>query len=127
MPLAAPTAPQKRGGSGSGYTARSKIYPRLANGTFRNVKWAVMAVTLGIYYLLPWIRWDRGPGLPDQAILLDFANQRLLFGPIEIWAQEFYYVTGPPRSRCPCSLSRNVRSPVACGAATPVRRRCGPI
>jgi len=53
-----------------------------------------MAVTLGIYYLLPWIRWERGPGLPDQAILFDFADQRLLFGPIEIWAQEFYYITG---------------------------------
>ena len=39
-----------------------------------------MAVTLGIYYLLPWIRWNRGPSLPDQAVLLDFANQRLFFG-----------------------------------------------
>ena len=53
-----------------------------------------MLVTLGIYYLLPWVRWDRGPNLPDQAFLLDFANQRLFFGPIEIWAQEFYYITG---------------------------------
>ena len=56
--------------------------------------WAVTAITLALYYILPWIRWDRGPGLPYQAFLLDFANQRLLFGPIEIWAQEFYYVTG---------------------------------
>lgn len=76
------------------YAIRQKIYPKLAHGTFRNVKWAVMAVTLGIYYLLPWIRWDRGPNLPDQAFLLDFANQRLFFGPIEIWAQELYYITG---------------------------------
>jgi cytochrome c oxidase accessory protein FixG len=76
------------------YEARQKIYPKLAHGAFRKVKWAVMAVTLGIYYLLPWIRWDRGPSLPDQAFLLDFANQRLFFGPIEIWAQELYYVTG---------------------------------
>ncbi len=76
------------------YAKQRKIYPKLAHGTFRNVKWAVMVVTLGIYYLLPWIRWDRGPNLPDQAFLLDFANQRLFFGPIEIWAQEFYYITG---------------------------------
>jgi cytochrome c oxidase accessory protein FixG len=76
------------------YAARQKIYPKLAHGTFRKVKWAVMAVTLGIYYVLPWIRWDRGPNLPDQAFLLDFANQRLFFGPIEIWAQELYYITG---------------------------------
>ena len=76
------------------YASRDKIYSKLAHGTFRKIKWAVMAVTLGIYYLLPWIRWDRGPSLPDQAFLLDFANQRLFFGPIEIWAQELYYITG---------------------------------
>ncbi len=76
------------------YATRQKIYPKLAHGTFRKVKWAVMVITLGIYYLLPWIRWDRGPSLPNQAFLLDFANQRLFFGPIEIWAQELYYITG---------------------------------
>jgi cytochrome c oxidase accessory protein FixG len=78
----------------SGYAGRQKVYPKLAHGTFRKLKWAVMIVTLGIYYLLPWVRWDRGPNLPDQAFLLDFAHQRLFFGPIEIWAQELYYVTG---------------------------------
>lgn len=76
------------------YAKQRKIYPKLARGKFRNVKWAVMVVTLGIYYLLPWVRWDRGPNLPNQAFLLDFANQRLFFGPIEIWAQELYYITG---------------------------------
>jgi cytochrome c oxidase accessory protein FixG len=76
------------------YSSRDKIYPKLAHGKFRKIKWAVMAVTLGIYYLLPWIRWDRGPSLPNQAFLLDFANQRLFFGPIDIWAQELYYITG---------------------------------
>jgi len=76
------------------YIGRKKVYPKLARGLFRNVKWAVMFVTLGIYYALPWFRWDRGPNLPDQAFLLDFANQRLFFGPIEIWAQELYYITG---------------------------------
>ncbi len=59
------------------YAARQKVYPRLAHGRFRNIKWAVMAITLSVYYLLPWLRWDRGPNLPDQAVLLDFANGRL--------------------------------------------------
>jgi cytochrome c oxidase accessory protein FixG len=76
------------------YAERPAIYPKLASGTFRRLKWVVMAVTLGIYYLLPWLRWDRGPNLPDQAFLLDFAHQRLFFGPLEIWAQELYYITG---------------------------------
>ena len=28
-------------------------------------------VTLGIYYLTPWLRWDRGPYAPDQAVLIE--------------------------------------------------------
>ncbi len=78
----------------SAYASHRKIYPKEAHGTFRAIKWVTTGLTLAVYYSLPWFRWDRGPGLPNQAFLLDFANQRLLFGPVEIWAQEFYYVTG---------------------------------
>jgi len=53
-----------------------------------------MAVTLGIYYLTPWIRWDRGPALPDQAVLVDMAHRRFYFFWIEIWPHEFYFVAG---------------------------------
>ncbi len=38
------------------YAAREPIFPRRVSGTFRNLKWVIMAVTLGIYYLTPWIR-----------------------------------------------------------------------
>jgi hypothetical protein len=58
------------------------------------LKWVIMAVTLGIYYLVPWIRWDRGPSLPDQAVLVDMANRRFFFFWIEIWPEEFYFVAG---------------------------------
>ena len=76
------------------YAARQKVYPKLAGGRFRALKWAVMAVTLGIYYALPWLRWHRGPDLPDQAVLLDMARNRYFFFFLEIWPQEFYFVTG---------------------------------
>ena len=76
------------------YGGRQKVYPKLAHGRFRAVKWLVMAVTLGIYYALPWLRWHRGPDLPDQAVLLDMANNRFFFFFLEIWPQEFYFVTG---------------------------------
>nr|WP_279391701.1 cytochrome c oxidase accessory protein CcoG [Shimia aestuarii] len=58
------------------------------------MKWYLMAFTLGIYYLTPWIRWDRGPSLPDQAVLIDLANRRFFFFMIEIWPHEFYFVAG---------------------------------
>jgi len=76
------------------YAEHTKIHPKRVYGMFRNIKWAVMIVALVVYYGLPWLRWNRGPALPDQAVLFDFENQRLFFGPLEIWAQEFYYVTG---------------------------------
>jgi cytochrome c oxidase accessory protein FixG len=76
------------------YQARRKIYPQRVHGTFRRIKWAVLLITLGIYYGLPLLRWDRGIYAPHQAVLLDLPNQRFYFFFIEIWPQEFYYVTG---------------------------------
>ncbi|WP_043771271.1 cytochrome c oxidase accessory protein CcoG [Roseivivax isoporae] len=76
------------------YAARVPIFPRRVSGRFRTLKWAIMIVTLGIYYVTPWIRWDRGPALPDQAVLVDLANRRFYFFWIEIWSHEFYFVAG---------------------------------
>ena len=76
------------------YAAREPVFPRRVSGKFRTLKWVIMAVTLGIYYLTPWIRWDRGPDLPDQAVLVDMASRRFFFFWIEIWPQEFYFVAG---------------------------------
>jgi len=76
------------------YASREPIYPRRVSGKFRNLKWVIMIVTLGIYYLTPWIRWDRGPQLPDQAVLIDLAHRRFFFFWIEIWPHEFYFVAG---------------------------------
>ena len=76
------------------YAAREPIFPRRVSGFFRRFKWWIMIVTLGIYYLTPWIRWDRGPSLPDQAVLIDLASRRFYFLWIEIWPHEFYFVAG---------------------------------
>ncbi|HEX2525010.1 MAG TPA: cytochrome c oxidase accessory protein CcoG [Geminicoccus sp.] len=75
-------------------SANGKIYPRSVRGQFRTIKWAALCVLLGIYYILPWIRWDRGPDAPDQALLFDFIRQRIYLFGIEIWPQEIYYATG---------------------------------
>lgn len=76
------------------YARRKPIHPKRASGSFRAFKWWIMIITLGIYYLTPWIRWDRGIYAPDQAVLVDLAGQRFFFFFIEIWPQEFFYVAG---------------------------------
>ena len=76
------------------YTARKQIYPQAVKGFYRRIKWLILAVTLGIYYLLPFVRWDRGPNAPSQAVLVDLPHRRAYFFFIEIWPQEVYYLTG---------------------------------
>ncbi len=76
------------------YQARVPIHSKLVHGRFRFLKWVGMAVMLAIYYGTPWIRWDRGPGVADQAVLVDLARERFYFFWIEIWPQEVYYITG---------------------------------
>jgi cytochrome c oxidase accessory protein FixG len=90
--LAAPTPPPAD--EAPLYAPRKKIYPQAVKGRFRTIKWIVLAITLGIYYFLPFLRWDRGPNAPDQAILVDLPNSRFYFFFIEIWPQEVYYITG---------------------------------
>lgn len=82
------TAPQKL------FAKSPRIFPKRVWGRFRQIKWAAMIVLLGIYYLAPFLRWDRGPQAPDQAILIDMAHQRAYFFFIEIWPQEVFYLTG---------------------------------
>ncbi|WP_439816330.1 cytochrome c oxidase accessory protein CcoG [Zavarzinia sp. CC-PAN008] len=76
------------------FEARRQIHPRSVDGVYRRLKWAIMVVTLTIYYVTPWLRWDRGPYAPDQAVLVDLANRRFFMFSIEIWPHEFYYVAG---------------------------------
>ncbi len=76
------------------FAKQERIYPKRVWGKFRKLKWAAMIITLGIYYLAPFLRWDRGPTAPDQAILIDLEHARAYWFWIEIWPQEVYYLTG---------------------------------
>ena len=73
MPTDTPEKPEQL------YAAQEPIFPRRVKGFFRSLKWWIMAVALGIYFLTPWVRWDRGPNLPDQAVLVDLAERRFFF------------------------------------------------
>lgn len=76
------------------YKTRDKVYPKRVSGRFRNLKWFALVTLLAIYWVVPWLRWDRGPGAPDQAVLIDMDMGRAYFFFIEIWPQEVYYITG---------------------------------
>jgi cytochrome c oxidase accessory protein FixG len=93
-PQHAASEPPESEEEGPLYVARRKIYPQRVHGTFRTAKWIVLCITLGIYYALPFVRWNRGLNAPDQAVLVDLPNTRFYFFFVEIWPQEVYYFTG---------------------------------
>lgn len=94
-PVSAAALTRARGDSGGKlYKPRTPIYPKLVHGRWRMVKWALLVVTLAIYYVTPWIRWHRPEGLPQQAVLVDFAGRRFYFFFIQLWPQEVYFITG---------------------------------
>ncbi len=84
-------AKQRAGGL---YKQRVPIYPKLVHGPWRWLKWALLIAMLAIYYVTPWIRWDRPGALPDQAVLVDFDGGRFYFFWIQLWPQEVYFITG---------------------------------
>jgi cytochrome c oxidase accessory protein FixG len=81
-------------GGGAFYATRVKVYPRAVSGRWRRIKWLALGTLLCIYYIVPWLRWDRGPNAPSQAILLDLDGRRGWIFDIVIWPQEVYFVTG---------------------------------
>ncbi len=76
------------------YANRVRVYPMAVHGIMRRIKWGVLSLCLGIYYLLPWLRWDRGDGVPDQALLLDLYHRRFYIFWLELWPQEIIFLAG---------------------------------
>jgi len=69
------------------YAAREKIHPREVDGTFQRLRVLAVWLLLGIYYGLPWLRWDE-----RQAILFDLpARQFHIFG-LTFWPQDFVFL-----------------------------------
>jgi cytochrome c oxidase accessory protein FixG len=70
------------------YAAHEKIYPREVKGRFQNLRNQAVILLLGIYYFLPWLRWDG-----HQAVLFDLPARKFYIFSITFWPQDFYYLT----------------------------------
>ncbi|MBF0455581.1 MAG: cytochrome c oxidase accessory protein CcoG [Magnetococcales bacterium] len=72
------------------YADWKKIYPRYQTGFFRTLRWSLVVLFLGIYYLLPFLRWQREAGLPDQAVLFDLPGRKFYLFDLVVWPQEIF-------------------------------------
>ncbi|MBS1213359.1 MAG: iron-sulfur cluster-binding protein, partial [Proteobacteria bacterium] len=75
------------------YQKRIPIYPRSVKGRFRNLKTGVMVLAYVVYFLLPWLRWDR-PNAPDQAVLYDLPGRHFYIFGLTIQVQDIFWLAG---------------------------------
>lgn len=75
------------------YQNRIEIFPRSVKGRFRNLKYAILALAYGVYFLLPWLRWERSSG-PDQAVLFDIVHRRFYIFDLTVYAQDIFWLAG---------------------------------
>ncbi|MBF0417927.1 MAG: 4Fe-4S binding protein, partial [Magnetococcales bacterium] len=52
------------------------------------MRYWLFAAEVGIFFLLPWLRWERPGGLPDQAILFDLPGRKFYIFNWMIWPQD---------------------------------------
>ena len=69
------------------YAKSEKIYPREVHGLFARLRVLGVLGLLGIYYILPWLRWDG-----HQALLLDLPARKFHIFFITLWPQDFFYL-----------------------------------
>ena len=75
------------------FQKRIPIYPRSVKGRFRYLKYSILFVAYGIYFLLPWLRWSREFG-PDQAVLFDLVGRHFYLFNLIVYPQDIFWLAG---------------------------------
>jgi cytochrome c oxidase accessory protein FixG len=70
------------------YAARQKVYPREIDGRYQRLRVFAVWALLGLYYVLPWLRWGG-----RQAVLFDLPARKFHIFALTLWPQDFYFLT----------------------------------
>lgn len=70
------------------YARHQKVYPRQVTGMFANLRVALAALTLGVFYGLPWLNWGEG----RQAFLIDLPDRKFNLFYWTFWPQDLFYL-----------------------------------
>lgn len=71
---------------------KASLQPRSVEGRFRNMKTGILLLGYAVFFLLPWVRWERAVG-PDQAILFDIPGRRYYMFDLVMYAQDIFWLT----------------------------------
>ena len=69
------------------YAKHQKIYPRKVTGLFATLRTLGVLLLLGLYYIVPWLRWDG-----HQAVLFDLPARKFYIFNLTFWPQDFFYL-----------------------------------
>lgn len=67
------------------------VVTRSVKGRFRNFKTAVLILAYSVYFLLPWLPWQRNSGA-DQAILFDLETRRFFIFDLIVYPQDIFWL-----------------------------------
>jgi cytochrome c oxidase accessory protein FixG len=70
------------------YAKHEKIHPREIAGRFSNLRRTAVFVLLGLFYLVPWLKWDG-----RQAVLFDLPARKFYVWGLVLWPQDFIFLT----------------------------------
>jgi cytochrome c oxidase accessory protein FixG len=70
------------------YAAHQKVYAREVTGRFARLRALSVIVLLGLYYGLPWLRWNG-----RQAVLFDLPARKFFIFGLTLFPQDFYLLT----------------------------------
>lgn len=68
------------------------IQPRSITGRFRTFKYGIMVLAYAVFFILPWVRWERVVG-PEQAVLFDIPGRRYYMFDLVMHAQDVFWLT----------------------------------
>jgi cytochrome c oxidase accessory protein FixG len=72
---------------------RIPVVPRAVKGRFRVIKTSILLFAYSVYFLLPWLPWQRSVG-PDQAILFDIVDRHFYIFNLVVYAQDIFWLAG---------------------------------
>lgn len=76
-----------------GIEPASKVFVRSVKGSFRRFKTSMLVSAYAVYFLLPWLRWDRIAG-PNQAVLFDLDSRLFYIFGLTMHPQDVVWLTG---------------------------------
>ena len=74
--------------SGDLYKKREHIYQRHISGIFQTLRIATIWITLGLYFLVPWLTWGG-----RQGVLFDLPERKFYIFWFTFWPQDFLYLS----------------------------------